>query len=841
MSHALASDSEWVALHVPRFAAVRPRYAQYAGVLAGILQKAAKTLAPDAIVQTRPKAVASFAEKILRKRDHYDDPLVDMTDLCGGRVIVHTTAEVQRIADFIERHFEIDRANSEDVSGRMRTTEFGYRSVHYIVTIRAGMFPCEGVPVEAPPEETCGLKAEIQVRTVLEHAWADIGHDLTYKSPFRIPEQVRRRAAALAATLEAADREFGAILEEIAAFGAQFGDAFSPERAREEIGRLRIVLDRCGPDPAMAARIARLANHIGEWSLAMEVLRDYRDDRNRVVQREIGKVLARSSEPRTVERQEARLHLERAISGTEPDLEALIALAELCVVDGDSAAAKRHYRRASAMDPSRPDVLAGYLTFEIEDLRHPEIAQLTAPVIRQALARCRRQIDGKVSVAASFWHSALFRLMLGEPVAALSDLARAIALSPGRHALAGWRAALARLKRFSRDFEGLEHLDLLLLLGQAARHGCPEALAELRLHAVGAHELPSGPVVILAGGCSPHVQELMADYRCLLVDAFAGFAGTVVSGGTVEGIGGLCGDVAAAYPGVILALAYLPRHIPTDAHLDPRYGLVHRMAGDLFSVREPLQSWIDLVVAGVEPADVRLLGINGGPVAAAEYRIALALGAQVALLNGSGREADRLVKDPDWAGSGILLPVPADPTTLNAFLLSGGPSMEKREEVAKAIHEEYRERKGADLLKAHAPARPWEVLEETYRQANLSQADHIAQKLARIGCHLGPLEPASATPFAFTQDELDELAEMEHGRWNMERLREGWRHSPRRDDAKRLHDALVPWEVLPAEVREWDYHAVRAIPKLLAGIGLRIERDEPAGAAPPGREPEGRG
>src|SRR5207249_2987319 len=92
------SDSEWVALHIPRFEKARPAYKVYEAFLRDVLQKACRRLAPAAIVEVRVKELPSFAEKILRKRGAYQDPrdplppdpLVRLTDLCGGRVVTQT-------------------------------------------------------------------------------------------------------------------------------------------------------------------------------------------------------------------------------------------------------------------------------------------------------------------------------------------------------------------------------------------------------------------------------------------------------------------------------------------------------------------------------------------------------------------------------------------------------------------------------------------------------------------------------------------------------------------------------------------------------------------------------
>ena len=93
----------------------------------------------------------------------------------------------------------------QDLPDVFKEDRLGYQSVHYIV--------------ELPPNRTClpeysrysGLKAEIQLRTVLQHAWAEIEHDIQYKSIETIPKEIRRRFTALAGLLEIADREFQAV------------------------------------------------------------------------------------------------------------------------------------------------------------------------------------------------------------------------------------------------------------------------------------------------------------------------------------------------------------------------------------------------------------------------------------------------------------------------------------------------------------------------------------------------------------------------------------------------------------------------------------------------------
>jgi len=68
------------------------------------------------------------------------------------------------------------------------------------------------------------------------------------------------------------------------------------------------------------------------------------------------------------------------------------------------------------------------------------------------------------------------------------------------------------------------------------------------------------------------------------------------------------------------------------------------------------------------------------------------------------------------------------------------------------------------------------------------------------------------------------LARMEHLRWVEDRLRQGWYLGPRRDVAGKRSPYLVPWDELSEEVRDLDRDSVRAIPRLVAELGLSIVR-----------------
>lgn len=157
-------------------------------------------------VTSRAKSATSLREKIESKK--YSDPLTQITDLAGARIITYFPTDVDIILPIIEKEFKIDLKNSSDKREKINPSVFGYTSVHYIIEL---------TPERADLAEYImfkSMKCEIQVRTILQHAWAEIEHDIEYKSSQDIPFEIRRRFASLAGLLEIADREFESLRQD---------------------------------------------------------------------------------------------------------------------------------------------------------------------------------------------------------------------------------------------------------------------------------------------------------------------------------------------------------------------------------------------------------------------------------------------------------------------------------------------------------------------------------------------------------------------------------------------------------------------------------------------------
>jgi len=152
------------------------------------------------VIESRTKDVQSFRDKITRSSKAYTDPITELTDLSGIRVIAYYQDDAASIGRLIESEFQVDQHQS--LIQVPAPTEFGYRSSHYVVQlseVRSRLMEWHGLG---------HLKAEIQVRTVLQHAWAAISHKLQYKREDDVPAQLRRKLFRLSALFELADDEF---------------------------------------------------------------------------------------------------------------------------------------------------------------------------------------------------------------------------------------------------------------------------------------------------------------------------------------------------------------------------------------------------------------------------------------------------------------------------------------------------------------------------------------------------------------------------------------------------------------------------------------------------------
>lgn len=154
-------------------------------------------------ISHRAKTLDSFLEKIRRK--NYKDPIAEITDFAGVRVVCLYTDDLSRVEKVINEHFEI--VEKTDKLTNKKSDEFGYGAIHFVVKLGE-------TSSGARYDDLKNLVCEIQTRTVLQDAWAIIDYHLVYKNESNIPSVLREKLNLLAGNFASADNEFKQIRSE---------------------------------------------------------------------------------------------------------------------------------------------------------------------------------------------------------------------------------------------------------------------------------------------------------------------------------------------------------------------------------------------------------------------------------------------------------------------------------------------------------------------------------------------------------------------------------------------------------------------------------------------------
>ena len=186
---------------------IKATYELYKPVLAEIMQnienklKSSLHLASSPTYKSRVKSFNSYYRKVLRLKsdEAKKSNFVALTDVMGIRVICAFLEDLPEVEKQIQQNFDVKEVEYKGADQNFR--EFGYESIHVLVAIPSDCYPKE-TNLPLPENIVC----EIQIRTILQDAWAEVEHELIYKSeftPFDMP--LRRKLASINASLTLAD------------------------------------------------------------------------------------------------------------------------------------------------------------------------------------------------------------------------------------------------------------------------------------------------------------------------------------------------------------------------------------------------------------------------------------------------------------------------------------------------------------------------------------------------------------------------------------------------------------------------------------------------------------
>lgn len=188
----------------------------------------------------RVKSFDAFYRKLLERAAEEEHAIVDpfhyITDLLGIRVVAPFMEDIGRIAETLQERFECTEV--DDKGADLSVREFGYTSMHLLITIPEELLEKYG-PLSV-------VEVEIQLRTTLQDAWAEVEHELVYKAGLDVVDQkVQRKLIALNATLSLADTIFQEIRD------------YQKQRSQTLLRQHQALMDKVSTIPEKMGRIWR--------------------------------------------------------------------------------------------------------------------------------------------------------------------------------------------------------------------------------------------------------------------------------------------------------------------------------------------------------------------------------------------------------------------------------------------------------------------------------------------------------------------------------------------------------------------------------------------------------
>jgi len=239
------------------FDKIEAKYRDIAGILLGVFEDkiGIKNIGYARIVY-RIKTWESFAEKIRRK--NYENPFQDTPDICGFRIILRNSVDLNKVVQVVEKEFDIKESENKNVE--LKPDQFGYRSHHIVFSIKESW---KSAPEYRNVED---LKFELQIRSELMNAWANISHQIFYKREY-LSSDIKRRLYRLSALMEIGDSEISHLMAE------NSKTEVKPERMKE----LERVLNKYLPDRKRSPNnpLLLLLEEMDNYDFSLELLIKY--------------------------------------------------------------------------------------------------------------------------------------------------------------------------------------------------------------------------------------------------------------------------------------------------------------------------------------------------------------------------------------------------------------------------------------------------------------------------------------------------------------------------------------------------------------------------------------
>ncbi|MDR2795169.1 MAG: tetratricopeptide repeat protein [Spirochaetaceae bacterium] len=169
------------------------------------IEKLLSDLSSNLTIKGRVKSFQSFFKKYLRylnETANGEPPIIP--DQIGIRIVCPFIEDTVNVETLVKNNFKIVEVERKGSSYSFK--EFGYESIHFLVSLPEEI---GGKYTKASNVPFTGDIVEIQIRTILQDAWAEVEHELVYKAEFRpYDHPMKRKLAAINASLSLADTIF---------------------------------------------------------------------------------------------------------------------------------------------------------------------------------------------------------------------------------------------------------------------------------------------------------------------------------------------------------------------------------------------------------------------------------------------------------------------------------------------------------------------------------------------------------------------------------------------------------------------------------------------------------
>ncbi|MBY8985301.1 MAG: tetratricopeptide repeat protein [Candidatus Lokiarchaeota archaeon] len=647
---------------INKYRKLRPLYKQFSKILKQVIKNLIRGISSEFIIQDRVKTISSFANKLFSPDNNYSNPLSEINDLCGIRIILPNINEMNAVCELLRTNLLYAVIGSDDT---FDTASLGHLQT-YIVQLVPGLKLYERLDLEIP-DQIFNLKAEVQIRTYLSHGWAANQHKIFNKYEFKVPKPYKQEMSRVKSLVSIEDDALNNITMKMQDYESIYGAYMSNEKIRAEIERLDMVYNSDKENFDIGYRIAKLAMAINDMDKSIQILSEIINSEmfKKVSELELSSVLRdlgisyhikHKSQPTSDSFIKGQDYLKEAVQINPFDYNAWSSLGGTYKNQDNYNKALDCYKQALKVNPGDPYPLGNYLVLIIQQTGDPSHVERNHDMILKAIEKRSRQIEVMVDMPWAFFDIGLFKLFLGNVSEALDYYLKGIRYSPDIWMIETTLNTLNKLRIIEDKLKAFNIVRQILLLGILFHPNIKEktdkVISESTVKLDAEIELKETKfdesIVIIAGGTDERVERIIDNFRINLLDAFQGFKGTIIGGGTKAGISGIIGEIQERYPNSIRTIGYVPSHIPTHVELDKRYSAIQLTGGKDFSVIEPIHYWYDLMKSGVEPNKVKLIGINGGAISAFEFHSAIVFGAQVGILDNSGRAASDLINDPNW-------------------------------------------------------------------------------------------------------------------------------------------------------------------------------------------------